>query len=79
MSPDAEKELIAVLGRVADNLERLANRWASEPRTRPSRPAHLGVATYNPEERERQELKAKLKGGGLAGHPAGKTDSDHLP
>ena len=58
MTPDGEHEIITILKRISDSLERLSPPKESGPR----KPAVLGTATYNIEERERQELRSKLRG-----------------
>ena len=58
MTPDGEHELITLLKRIADSLERLS----PENELRERKPAHLGTATYTREEREKQELRKTLSG-----------------
>jgi hypothetical protein len=48
------------LKRIATALERLADVWAPL-RKQEHKPAHLGVACYSEEERERLELKDAFK------------------
>ena len=74
MIPESERDLIKafemVLGRIAAALERL-----SPPKEdRPRQPAHLGTATYTREERDKKELREKLRGkkpDGIQGNQAG--------
>lgn len=73
MTPDAEKELIALLGRVAVAFERIADHLAPAVRTKHT--AILGTATYSVEERERQTLRDTLKGRGSKSGEAGAKDS----
>ena len=58
MTPDGEHELITLLKRIADSLERLS----PENELRERKPAHLGTATYTREERDKQELRDKMRG-----------------
>jgi hypothetical protein len=62
MTIQGETELVAafrgVLERIADALERLSPPKVAHER----KPAVLGTATYNPEEREKRELREKLRG-----------------
>ena len=51
----------SILQRIADSLERLADHFAPRPDNRERQPAILGTATYNREEREKQELRKKLE------------------
>jgi hypothetical protein len=70
MTPDGEHELITLLKRIADSLERLS----PESELRERKPAHLGTATYTREEREQRELREKLRGkkpDGIQGNQAG--------
>ena len=61
-------ELIAVLERIAVALERLAGP-AEEVREAP-RPATLTTAIYSREERERKELRERLKASGSPRNPS---------
>lgn len=58
MTPDGERELISLLGRIAEAVERLA----PPKNARIRHTAILGTAIYDREERERKELREKLKG-----------------
>ena len=66
MTPEGEKELIALMKRIADHI-------APEKDARPRHTAVLGTATYTREEREKTELREKLRGGidGIKGNQAG--------
>ena len=54
MTPEGEKELIALMRRIADHIapEQQSNR----------KPAVLGTATYTREERDKKELRETLSG-----------------
>jgi hypothetical protein len=65
MTPEGEKELIALMKRIADHI-------APEKDARPRHTAVLGTATYTREEREKKELREKLRGkSGIQGNQAG--------
>jgi len=57
---DAEDR--AILERIARALERLADQFAPIEGARERKPAVLGKATYSREERDRQEVRATLRG-----------------
>lgn len=55
-------DTLAVLQRIAVALERLADHFAAAGGPRKPKPAILSTATYSHQERERQELRAALRG-----------------
>ena len=55
MTPEGEKELLALMRRIASHV-------APEKPERPKHTAVLGTATYSREERARQEIRDKLRG-----------------
>jgi hypothetical protein len=62
VTPEGERELIDVLEGIAISLERIADHFDPDEEVVVRRPAVLGTATYTREERERQELREKLRG-----------------
>lgn len=77
MTHDGEKEICALLRRVAVSLESIVAALAPETEARTHKPAVLGTAIYDTEERKRVELRQTLsgKGAGLDSHQAGEADS----
>lgn len=55
-------DTLAILQRIAAAVERIADHFAPVEGSRTRRPAVLTTATYSREERDRQELRAALRG-----------------
>ena len=58
MTPECEHKLLHLLERITVALERIAPPSSERQR----KPAVLGTATYAREEREKQELRDKMRG-----------------